>query len=106
MSEVSIYVLIDPRTEKFFYVGSTKNAEYRHVQHKKYSSSSLLMRSKIKSIHDAGLDFRFVILDTCCHDDRDNREMYWIRKLTLEGQSLLNFKKPNFQKINQLRGSR
>lgn len=96
MSEISIYGLLDPRTNKFFYVGSSGNPEYRHTQHKKYSTTSPLMRRKIQSIHDAGLDFKFIILEKCDYDARDNRELHWIIKLRSEGNSLLNFLKPTY----------
>lgn len=90
-----IYVLIDPRDHKIFYLGRTKNAEKRLKQHIKESSKILTSKKQIiiKEIVTNNLYPILKILDSwTVQDIRDaNRlEDAWIAKLKYLGIDLKN----------------
>lgn len=55
-----VYGLFDPRTNRFFYVGITKNPHYRFASHRNDKCSSA--RSTIRSIEAAGAKCELKIL--------------------------------------------
>ncbi|GGI95237.1 GIY-YIG nuclease family protein [Deinococcus wulumuqiensis] len=92
-----IYALLDPRDEKIYYVGKTKNLRSRYFQHlkdmtyKHAKDGSIMGRKKawFEQLQAAGLAPEFVILEEA-DVDWHVRERYWITRLRSEGHPLLN----------------
>lgn len=88
-TKAQIYALVDPRTDKYFYVGATLNLKTRFQSHLKRSTNS-----KVKAVVDelrlASLEPKCVVLDTVPFQEKLQRERYWLVKCGNEGHPLVN----------------
>lgn len=83
-----IYTIIDPRTDKAFYVGQTADIKGRMIQHATTKAS--VTNPLIQEIKEAGLKPKFVIVEECDYGTAYHREKFWINKMRSEGCVLLN----------------
>ena len=85
----TIYGIMNPTNNKFFYVGKTfKPVEDRLKEH--YNSQNLRVKKKIRSIVNRGFTPTVVCLCRCDYIKASNKEQYWIYKLINDGHKLYN----------------
>ena len=94
---VFIYGLFDPREpEHIRYIGKTnKNRLYsRMFMHKKtvkYENDNNNHRINwMKKLHNANIEFQYIILEECFSYNWKEKEQYWIKKSKEEGHILTN----------------
>lgn len=91
-----LYVLIDPRIEKVFYVGSTYKPKYRltdHLRESKQRGGKSWGSAKEKYIYamlQDGVTPVMSILEVFDYNETLPKEQYWIEVLALEGHPLTN----------------
>lgn len=90
MDKVYIYALVDVRNQSIFYVGSTDNPVRRYNQYIKKKPHNPRLVEIISELKGVGRLPVMKIIDETDIYDRNPVEMYWIRKLYLEGQPLKN----------------
>jgi len=89
MADVHIYGLIDPRNDKFFYVGSSISPEYRYYTHMK-GIDRTSATDTIKELQSLGLKPGLQVLENVGDRKRSHREKHWITKMIKDGQPLVN----------------
>jgi len=98
---VFVYGLIDPRSGKLFYVGSTKDLGERWYMHISEMRSAMKAPSQndkcvvIRGLLDAGLYPDIRVLELTNEENRKNRETYWLRRFVSSGVLLTNRHKHN-----------
>lgn len=78
-----VYVLIDPRDNKEFYIGKGTIENGRHLAHEKEANNNINTEwekiKRIKEIKDAGLEIKYsIIADNCTTEEAFNHEDVWI----------------------------
>ena len=99
MSKVIIYGLVDPRSNKLFYVGSTKNLDQRIRLYLLGGDRGSSVRSTICQLIDCGLRFKVRIIETVDAVVRDEREGFWIAKYRSDGEPLVNRRNPTPRRV-------
>src|SRR5436190_19788987 len=86
-----VYELVDPRTNQPFYVGITKDPNYRMWQHLTAKDNNKRKKAKIVDIQSEGLSPRMRIIETT-ENERTvlKKETYWIHKYIEQGIVLTN----------------
>lgn len=85
----TIYVIVDPRSQRPFYVGETKSFSRRCRQHLK--GTDQISGLVIRQIQENGFIPHFVVLEV--HDDEETAlraEIFWIETLLARGLDLAN----------------
>ena len=85
--ECVVYCLRDPNTKNIFYVGATGNPMKRKSDHLKSN------RNKLKSIDrliGRGCNPLFEVLEFADNSILGERELFWMKKLRIEGHKLEN----------------
>lgn len=84
-----IYKIVDPRTDRPFYVGKTGNPDQRFKCHNSYKKGDLGKR--IQEIRSEGHRLKFIVIEKV--EDYwiiTERERFWIDKLNSDGENLFN----------------
>lgn len=93
---VYIYVLLDPRDGKPFYVGQSNNPYKRYLLHRSEARNSRTnthqnaKERQLCAILDAGLQAILVTIQTTDHKESDQWEAMWIDRLQADGYELTN----------------
>lgn len=85
-----IYSLIDPITLKVRYIGVTKNSSNKRLNGHLTEKSTTHKYYWIKKLKEAGLVPIFNIIEEVPHDQRYDREKYWISVMRSMGCDLVN----------------
>ena len=89
MELVSIYGLVDPRTDAIRYVGKTKHMKRRlseHINDKEITKKA----NWIKKLRSLNLKPTIIELDSVPETEHEFWEIYWIAQLKAWGIELLN----------------
>lgn len=90
---VSIYALVDPRTDEIRYVGKSVDPERRCLAHLREAKKSTRSRKQawIRSLLNVGLYYQVKILEDELPDGLcEAREQFWIKELAALGHRLTN----------------
>ncbi len=90
---VYVYGLVNPQTEKVFYVGSTVQPHVRLNYHCSGWSGGQVSQVA-KELSDSGTRPTMKILEETDRFSRFDKERQWIAKLSEEGHSLVNMISP------------
>lgn len=92
MRPVYIYMLICPISNEVKYVGKTIRLEKRKLEPNMRKNKKRLSNVDEweNTLISNGLKPIFEIIETCDEESWVEKEVYWIKKLKLEGKSLLN----------------
>jgi hypothetical protein len=91
-----LYVLIDPRIEKVFYVGTTYNLKTRlasHLRESKQRGGESYGSKKEKYIYSMlqdGVKPVMSVLEVFDYNETLPKEQYWVEALAIEGHPLTN----------------
>lgn len=94
--DVFIYVLIDPRIEQVFYVGSSENPKKRlasHIREARASLSHLHQTKKeayITAMLANGVQPTMSVIEVTTLSNALNREQHWINALAVQDHPLTN----------------
>ena len=90
-----VYVLVDPRDSRIFYVGCTRMPKVRLAQHLRDAHNPNITnpekKKQIREIQSCGLTPIFVPLEITTLQQQEFAEKYWIKRLALAGAPLTNF---------------
>lgn len=89
-NRVMIYGLVDPRTGKVFYVGSTYKFSQRIYNHMMGRRGNPGIISVVKDLSAHGERFKVRIFETVSSNIRNKRERFWIVKCYEDGEPLVN----------------
>jgi hypothetical protein len=85
---VTIYGLVDPRTNDFFYIGSSVNPLARLRTHKSGGAAKVV--AAITALAEDGLEPEVRDVETVPMEIRREREGYWINWFRSKGHRLVN----------------
>lgn len=88
-----VYLIIDPRNNKTFFVGQTDNIEQRQRNHLESASLSAkrAVRIKIAQLLSQGVDPAFYIVQRCGSEtEAIKAETEWVKKCVSRGDDLCN----------------
>lgn len=89
---VSIYALVDPRTQQVRYIGQTCDIKkrYNNINAPSHSSKSIALNEWVKSIKSSGLKPIMVILQETTQDIAGALEQEWMIRFQQAGAKLIN----------------
>lgn len=87
---VTVYVLVDPRNNNPFYVGSTVNPKSRLASHWRGHEGTKEKRAIIKEIYHSGLKLQLLPILVCSKKAAHKCETHIYNLLTIEGYNLTN----------------
>jgi len=93
---IQIYALLNPETEKYFYVGMTTQRLCRRLNnHMNTSDKNRVKVELIQNLAKKGIRPKIVLLESMYIRNfmplsRNEKEIFWIKKLLSEGHDLVN----------------
>ena len=88
---ISIYVLLDPRTNRVCYVGQTSNPQKRLQMHRVVSPHLTSRKHQwVCDLRGVGLAPRLVVIQSVQAENADEEEKKWIAFYRSQGTDLLN----------------
>lgn len=88
--KVKIYGLVDPRNDKFFYVGSSVDPSTRFATHTSNRFAAAEVHAMVSKLADDGAKPILRILEVVDPSLRKERERYWMDWLRSRGHRLAN----------------
>lgn len=98
MNKYLIYGLYCPITDNIHYIGKSSRGFIRPTEHMN-RSHSIKISTWVESLSMLGYKPVVKILEECTSDNINEKEIYWIEKLSGEGEYLLNMTHNNVSEI-------
>lgn len=95
-----VYGLEDPRTEKFFYIGSTDDVSKRYRSHITGNCTTPEVTAKVRELAIVDLTPKMVVIEETKERAKVYRERFWMKHYLDQGHPLVNRKIAYFKPLD------